>query len=327
VVIDRDGQLMTTESVIVTVAALVTTAVLTPLCIVTAHRYRILDRAGPLKPQATPVPYLGGVAVFFGVAIGASVDRPLVLIPLGLALVVGVLDDRFEVAPGLRLVAQLAIGIAIVATQPVHPTGGVAVAAIVAIAVLLINGFNLLDGLDMLAGGVGLASAVGFALLDHEGRGLLALALAGALAAFLAYNRFPARIYLGDGGSYLLGATVTVLLCRAWGAGIPTPVGVLALALVAIPVTEVACALVRRTRSKLSLLTGDRGHPYDRLVQRGWPRPAASAVYIGAEVIVVLVVGVLRPSPSMAVAVAVDVGVGIVLLACAALAGGLDQGN
>jgi UDP-GlcNAc:undecaprenyl-phosphate GlcNAc-1-phosphate transferase len=92
-------------------------------------------------------------------------------------------------------------------------------------------------------------------------------------------------VYLGDGGSYLLGAGLTVLLAESWGPGVALPVGVAALVLVAIPAAEVAFAAIRRLRGRSSLMAGDRGHPYDRLVQRGWPRPAASAAYIVAEVV------------------------------------------
>ena len=72
-----------------------------------------------------------------------------------------------------------------------------------------------------------------------------------------------------------------VLLAEAWAPGRPTATGVAALALVAVPAAEVAFAVVRRLRGGGSLMTGDRGHPYDRLVARGWPRLAASGAYIG----------------------------------------------
>src|SRR5471030_585566 len=105
----------------------------------------------------------------------------------------------------------------------------------------------------------------------------MAASLTGALLAFLWYNRPPARIYLGDGGSYLLGTAMAVLLAQAWAVGVARPIGVLALALLALGAAEVVCAIARRGRSGRSLLAGDRGHPYDRLVGRGWSRLGASA--------------------------------------------------
>ena len=203
------------EVLLVAIGALGTTAVAVPVCIVLARRLGVMDRPGPLKPHATPVPYLGGVAVFAGVVVGGWVGRPLALVPLAAALAVGVSDDRFGLPAPLRLVAQLGVGAVIAVTQPVHLPGWIGVPLVMAASVVLINGFNLLDGLDMLCAGVGAAAAIGFAVVTHGPARLLAASLTGALVAFLWYNRPPARIYLGDGGSYLLG--------RPWPSSSPTP--------------------------------------------------------------------------------------------------------
>jgi UDP-GlcNAc:undecaprenyl-phosphate/decaprenyl-phosphate GlcNAc-1-phosphate transferase len=314
------------EVLLVAIGALGTTAVAVPVCIVLARRLDVMDRPGPLKPHATPVPYLGGLAVFAGVVVGGWVGRPLALVPLAAALAIGVSDDRFGLPAPLRLVAQLGVGAVIAVTQPVHLPGWVGVPLVIATSVVLINGFNLLDGLDMLCAGVGAAAAIGFAVVTHGPARLLAASLTGALVAFLWYNRPPARIYLGDGGSYLLGASMTVLLTYAWGVGVASTNGVIALALLAVPVAEVACAMVRRRRSGRSLLAGDRGHPYDLLVARGWSRTAASGAYIAVEVavLVVTVVAVLGHA-SMIVALVIDLAVAVAVLGAAILVGGLND--
>ena len=151
--------------------------------------------------------------------------------------------------------------------------------------------------------------------------------LAGALATFLWSNRPPARIYLGDGGSYLLGAAMSVLLAYAWGVGVAVSTGVIALALLAVPVAEVACAIVRRRRGKRPLLAGDRAHPYDLLVARGWTRTAASAAYIALEVMIVVVVSIVVGAgvASIPVALGIDVAVAMVVLGSAALVGGFSD--
>jgi UDP-GlcNAc:undecaprenyl-phosphate GlcNAc-1-phosphate transferase len=314
---------VTVEVLFVAVAALGVTAGLAPLCIAVARRWGIVDRPGALKTQDTPVPYLGGVAVFAGAAVGVCVGRPVALIPLLAALAVGVCDDRFDLPAPVRLCAQLGVGALIAATQPVHLPGWIGAPLIVAASVVLINGCNLLDGLDMLAAGVGAAAAFGFGTLLLGPARLMAASLAGALIAFLWYNRPPARIYLGDGGSYLVGTAMTVLLAYAWGVGVAGATGVIALALLAVPVAEVACAIVRRRRGRRSLLTGDRAHPYDLLVLAGWSRLTASATYIAVEVVIVTAVAVIG-TPSVTVAVAIDVAVGCIVLAGAALVGGLS---
>jgi UDP-GlcNAc:undecaprenyl-phosphate GlcNAc-1-phosphate transferase len=312
------------EVLLAFIVALVTTAAAVPVCIRLAHRWDIVDRPGPLKPHDAAVPYLGGAAVFAGVAVAASFGRPIALVPLLAALAIGVGDDRFDLPAPARLAAQLAVGAVIAVTQPIHLTGWIGVPLIMAATVVLINGFNLLDGLDMLAAGVGAVAAVGFAVTLHGDARLFAASVVGALVAFLWYNRPPARIYLGDGGSYMIGAVMTVLLTYAWGVGVAGPTGVIVLALLAIPVAEVACAIVRRHRSGSSLLSGDRAHPYDLLVARGWSRMAATAAYVAAEAVVVTVVAVVSHS-SMALAVAIDVAVGLTVLFAAALVGGLSD--
>jgi UDP-GlcNAc:undecaprenyl-phosphate GlcNAc-1-phosphate transferase len=313
------------EALLVAVAALCTTAVAVPACIVVARRTGIMDRPGALKTQETPVPYLGGIAVFAGAAIGISVGRPIVLIPLFAALAVGVADDRFDLPAPVRLLGQLGVGGVIAATQPVHLPGWLGVPLILVATVLLINGFNLIDGLDMLAAGVGAAAAAGFAVVVHGDARLMAASITGALVAFLWFNRPPARIYLGDGGSYLLGAMMAVLLTQAWGVGVRGPTGVAALALLAVAVAEVVCAIVRRRRGGHPLLSGDRGHPYDRLVARGWSRTTASASYIAVEVAVAVAVGltVLVGHASMAAALGLDGAVAAAVLIGGALAGGM----
>ena len=128
-------------------------------------------------------------------------------------------------------------------------------------------------------------------------------------------------MYLGDGGSYLLGTALTVLLAGAWAPGVASARGVAALALVAVPAAEVAFAVLRRARGRRSLLAGDRGHPYDRLVSRGWPVPAASGAYIAVAALLAAGVVAATRRESMRAAVVVDLAAALVLVA-----GGLATG-
>lgn len=308
----------------VAIVSLAVALVTTPLAIVVARRTGIMDQPGTLKSQTVAIPYLGGIGVFAGLAVGVLNGRPSVLVPLAAGLLLGVADDRFDIPPLPRLAGELGIGAAVVVTCPVHLAGYVAVLLLVPVTVLLINGVNLLDGLDMLAGGVAAVAAVGFAVILHGPGRSMAVALGAALAGFLVFNRPTARIYLGDGGSYLLGTALAVLLARTWAPHVAVSTGAAALALVAIPVAEVACAVIRRLRAGRSLMTGDRGHPYDHLVIRGWPRILASAAYIGMELLLTAAVIFAVHRSSLRVAVIVDVLAAIVLVAAAAGTGALS---
>jgi UDP-GlcNAc:undecaprenyl-phosphate GlcNAc-1-phosphate transferase len=314
---------------VLAVVSFVVTLVVTPVAMVVARRTGIMDRPGDLKSQTSAVPYLGGVAVFAGLVIGAAVGRPTVVVPLAAALILGVADDRFDLPPWLRLAGEVGIGLAVVATCPVRFGAPAAVPLVVVITLLLVNGVNLLDGLDLLAGGVTAVAAVAFALLLHGSARQLAVASAAALLAFLVFNRPPARIYLGDGGAYLLGTALAVLVARSWTPHVPTRVGTASLALVAVPAAEVAFAVVRRARGRQSLTAGDRGHPYDRLVTRGWPRLSASLVYVGVEALVAVVAVVIARHAPLGAAVAWDLVVAAVLVGLAWAAGALspDRGT
>jgi UDP-GlcNAc:undecaprenyl-phosphate GlcNAc-1-phosphate transferase len=148
---------------------------------------------------------------------------------------------------------------------------------------VLCNAVNLLDGLDALAAGVCAVSAVGFAIVLDGNWATVAVALAGALGGFLVWNRPPARIYLGDAGSYFLGTALAILLARAWSPEEPVALGAGALLFVAVPVADMTIAIVRRARAGRPLFVGDRGHVYDQLVDRRWAAPAVALLCIAVQ--------------------------------------------
>ena len=276
----------------------------TPAAARLARRTNILDHPGDLKVHTRAVPYLGGVGVAAGVAVGVAPAHPGLLIPLGLALAVGVVDDARHVNPAIRLIAEVAVGLTAAAVLPVRMPGVLGVLAVTVAVVVLINGVNMIDGLDALASGVALVSAVGFALiLTGDGR-TVALALAGALAGFLVFNRPPARIYLGDGGAYMVGAALALLLSLTWAQNRPMSLSLGALPLVGCPAAELCFAVVRRMRARTGLFAGDRGHIYDQLVDAGWTRNRTVGAYIAVQaVLVAAAVVAVRVPPPAAIAI------------------------
>lgn len=273
----------------------------TPPAMGLARRVGLLDRPGDLKIQTRPIPYLGGLGVAAGLAVAVVPARPALMLPLGMALLLGVVDDARHVDPVIRLAVEVAVGLTTAAVLPTRLPGALSVVAVTLVVVLVINGVNMIDGLDALAAGVGLVSALGFALaLDGDAR-TLALGLAGALTGFLVFNRPPAKVYLGDGGAYLLGTALAALVVMAWQTSEPLAVSLSALPLVACPVAELAFAVLRRKRSGARLSAGDRGHVYDQLVRRGWSRNRSVAAYVVAQVVLaVLALIAVRLSPGLA---------------------------
>jgi UDP-GlcNAc:undecaprenyl-phosphate GlcNAc-1-phosphate transferase len=248
-------------------AALAVALVCTPLARRASFALGILDRPGPLKVQREPVAYLGGVSVFAAVALVLAPWHPSWIVPLALAAALGVADDVRSISPRVRLAAQASIGCVAGAVAPAPgPAGWLLTAGFV---VVLVNAVNLIDGMDGLAAVVVAVAACGFALVG--GRPVVpALALCGALTGFFAFNRPPARIYLGDGGSYLLGTALALLAAAAMGEGSQVAAWIGLPLFVALPIGDTAIAVVRRWLHGRPLLEGDRSHVYDQLADRGW---------------------------------------------------------
>lgn len=260
------------------VVAFVIAAIATPLAMRAALAFGVLDRPGPLKVHDRPVPYLGGAALFVALGVVLVPTHPSWLIPPALACALGITDDRFEVRPSLRLAAEIVIGVVAGIVVPAPGNVGWLVTAVVVVG--LMNAVNLIDGLDGLASGVVAASTLALALVD-PGLRALALPLAGALIAFLLYNRPPARIYLGDGGAYLLGAALGMLIALSLHGG--TAHWFAAPLFVAVPAGDTAIAIMRRLRARRPVMSGDRSHVYDQLVDRGWARGWVSTTCVAVQ--------------------------------------------
>lgn len=297
--------------------ALAVAVVTTPIAALIARRMGIVDRPGALKTHSTPVAYLGGVALFLAVLIGPiSAGRVELLLPLGAALVLGVADDVHPLPSVVRLGAEICIGVLSAFVVPGPVLVQVATGALV---VVLLNAVNLIDGQDGLAAGVGLAAALGAATLGGDATAV-ALAIAGGALGFLVYNRPPARIYLGDGGSYLLGTALALLPSLAGGALDRWSVWFAMPLLFAMPLADTAIAVVRRLRAHQPLFVGDRSHVYDQLVDRGWSVAASTSACVAAQL--VLTAGGAagaRLSPPWALALTVG---GAAVVAAVAVGGG-----
>ncbi len=250
-----------------------------PVTAFVANRVGFLDRPGPLKGHEHPVAYGGGVAVFVALVIPLARVRPTLLLPLALACALGLLDDTRDLPVAIRIVSEVVIGF--VAAWVVAPHTVPYTTFAVLLVVVLLNAANLLDGLDGLLAVAAALGALGFAVVLGGAPADLALALAGALAAFLVWNRPPARIYLGDAGSYLTGTTLAMLCVAATRGDVAHAAA--APLFVAVPVADTVIAIVRRVRARRPVLKGDRGHVYDQLVDQGWSVPRVLIVCATAQ--------------------------------------------
>jgi UDP-GlcNAc:undecaprenyl-phosphate GlcNAc-1-phosphate transferase len=273
----------------VALAAFLISLACTPLCRVACHRLGWLDQPGARRVHRTPIPRIGGVAIFLGYAAACGLMRflPLPATPVaalfpGAILVfgIGLTDDLAGLKPWIKLAGQIAAGLlAYAAGVQIRSIGGLTL-PVMAQAPLTVfwllactNAFNLIDGLDGLAAGVGLCATL-TALLSSAFTGNTALALvtaalAGALVGFLPYNFNPASIFMGDCGSLTLGF---LLGCFGvvWSQKSATLVGVTApLLAFALPLLDAGLAIARRYLRGQAIFGADRRHIHHRLLARG----------------------------------------------------------
>ena len=246
-------------------------------------RDRFIRRSEGARWRSDPVPRAGGLAMAGGFAVAVAVlGRAAegvwpVLGAAGTALLVGLVDDLRPLPPLVKLAGQVAAGLVLAGAGvrlALPGPSAVAWAATVLWVVVAANALNLFDNVDAAAGGASLIAAGALWLWWAVGSGpsVLAAALAGAAAGFLAFNLPPARLFMGDAGSHFLGAALAGLTVldagRAGGAG-PAPVALVVLVplvLLAVPLFDTALVAVERVRHGRPVMAGGRDHTSHRLL-------------------------------------------------------------
>lgn len=206
--------------------------------------------------------------------------------------VLGIWDDRRGAPVVLRLGIEFAVAAFVVYYLDFGFTAFIGVAWLTKLLsvvwiVAVINSFNMLDNMDALSGGVAaiIATSMAAVMLTTPSPGTsqpqlfvagMLLSVCGSLLGFLWHNRPPAKIFMGDGGSYLVGFLIAVSMLMATFASQPRPHAVFApLCVMAIPMYDMATVLWIRIRERRSIFVGDRSHFSHRLVDLGLSRTQA----------------------------------------------------
>jgi UDP-GlcNAc:undecaprenyl-phosphate GlcNAc-1-phosphate transferase len=289
------------------VAFLITVAlllVLRPL----ASSIGLVDHPGGRKIHKGEVPVIGGIAMFGGLVVAAVMGGELghngivVILSAAFMILIGALDDRFDLAPQFRLFAHAAAAIALtygtgfavldlgdlLGFGPIA-TGWLTLPFTVIACMALINAFNMLDGLDGLAGGCALVAMGGLSVIaiasQAPSSAIIACSLLGACFGFLLFN-LPAqynrsfRTFMGDSGSTLLGfvlACVALALIQPSRSDIPP---VFILWMLPIPIFELFTSTSRRLIRGRSPLRADQGHFHHQLLQAGFSVRLIFAIYL-----------------------------------------------
>src|SRR6266851_4614769 len=295
--------------------------------------------------HSTPLPRLGGVAIFISFVLSmlaaAAMARYIpnlhsafsvktlltVLVPATVVFLLGVYDDLRPVGPYVKFAVQglaatmLFIGGLRILNIPVlfgeHQLPWFVGLPLTILWVLAItNAFNLIDGLDGLAAGSALFSTlVAFVVTLLNGYSLvtvMTIALAGAILGFLRYNFNPATIFLGDSGSLFIGFLLSAL-ALAGAQKAPTIVAV-AIPVVSfgLPILETSLSILRRLISGRPVFTADREHIHHKLLQHGLThRQVVIVLYAVSAVFAMLSLFLLWPTGSSLGLVLAVLGIGI----------------
>lgn len=248
----------------------------------------------------------------------AYTDFKFLLASMVLLFFIGVKDDIIGFSPVKKLVGHMVVGYILVVMADIrikdmHGLFGVyelpvtlSIAFSFFVYIVLVNAFNLIDGVDGLAGGIGLIAAASFGwwlfMAGDVAMALLAFVLAGSLVGFLVFNSHPARIFMGDSGSLMIGAILAVLAIRVidhdtsrlphYLRQIPTPI--FAMAVLAYPLVDTLRVFVVRAASGVSPFTADRNHIHHRLLDMGLGHRGTTFSLYGYALVIILLSLVTR---------------------------------
>ena len=288
---------------IATLAAMAISVGLNRLMLHFAPKFGLMDQPGERRIHEAPIPRAGGIAIWLSFLLVISVGLGTGLLESGnsmswkwlgafaagsmVLMAAGILDDRGGLSPLVKLGAHV---LAPTVFLLLHPIGvwffpatwpaGLDMLAFVIWAVVLINAFNLIDGLDGLCGGLAAVSCLGLAgialIHDRVDAALLLLIMGGAIVGFLKFNLNPARIFLGDAGSMLIGFFLATAATDAVGRKAVVGIILLPIAVAGVPLLDVLLAIWRRSARRFmkqlrgekisaGIFDADREHLHHRL--------------------------------------------------------------
>jgi UDP-GlcNAc:undecaprenyl-phosphate GlcNAc-1-phosphate transferase len=287
------------------ITAFVVTLITIPPIISLIRKYRLYDMPNARKEHSSPIPTMGGIAIVAGMMTALFLWLPfnneIAQISFFFSITVlfglGIMDDLKDLSAKYKFIIQLALaaliavsGIRITSFDGLFGLNELPLSAQYTFTLLAIvgitNAFNLIDGIDGLAGGLGFMSLVTLGLFltmsGDNNTALIAFALAGAILAFLYFNFNPARIFMGDTGSLILGFVIAVLAVRllqvniASGHPVLPHAPVFLLGIVLIPVFDTLRVFAIRIWNGKSPFSADKTHIHHLLTNNGFSHAFAA---------------------------------------------------
>lgn len=275
-----------------------------PRLVKVAYMKEIVDKPDQRKLQRRPIPVLGGVAVFFGIALVAGTFSPfydssqmvMILAAMTVMLYIGTLDDILTLSPGFRLFVEIVCVVLLIVVDGVmidhfHGLWGigaipwaVSVGLTVLAAVGIINAINLIDGVNGLSSGFCILACASFMVFFFNARDitmvLLAAGCIGALIPFFVHNVFgkTSRMFIGDGGTLVMGLVMSVFVIHtldnsSLGAVFaPKRLGLIpfSLAVLSVPIFDTLRVMSARVKRHESPFHPDKTHLHHLFIGLGF---------------------------------------------------------
>jgi UDP-GlcNAc:undecaprenyl-phosphate GlcNAc-1-phosphate transferase len=283
--------------------ALLIVVLLTPAVGGMARMLGVVDRPGARRVNRSPVPRLGGLALFFGIFVPALAFLPLghetkgLLLGMAVATMVGAIDDFrglvwWEKLGGQIAAAAIPTGFGIWVQRFTFPIVGVhalpewvGIPLTIFWIVAIMNMVNFLDGLDGLAAGVCAISGATFCVialsLGRPEPAILAAIVLGACVGFLRHNFYPARIFMGDSGALLLGFTLGALAVQGLLKTAAVATLLFPLLVLAVPILDTSFVVAKRLKYGEPVHKADRYHLHHRFLNIGYSQKRAALTMWG----------------------------------------------
>jgi len=325
----------------------------TPALIKVAKLKHLVDEPSEArKLHKASTPTIGGIIIFSAFIFSCFLWFPglnelpksgltefmYLMASLILLFFVGIKDDIIGMSPMKKLMAHIMVGFILVVMGEIRITSFhgllgmdiiwpeyASILVSIFVYIVIVNAINLIDGVDGLASGVGLISSIAFGLwfsYSHDTHlALVSFSMAGALFGFLIFNFNPARIFMGDSGSLIIGAVLSVLAIKL----IESPVDflplayqtistpVVAMAILAYPLLDTLRVFTIRAMQGKSPLSADRNHLHHKLMDQNHSHKKTTiSIYIFSILIIVQTYFLQFPNPSISFFISLGIALAFV---------------
>ena len=296
-----------------------------PIIITVAEWKKLHDSPGPRKLHNTPIPSLGGLGIFAGLALAILLFVPFMSAPefqyfIASMLVIfflGMKDDILVLTPIKKLLGQFIAAFIIMQKGgiKIHSMYGffgfnelpeiMSVTFTIFTIIVIVNSFNLIDGVDGLAATLGIITTAAFGLFFYSAGdlpyALLGFITSGSLLGFLIFNQAPARIFMGDTGSLLLGLVNAILVIHFISSAAQplAPIqletsAAIGFSILMVPLFDTLRVFSLRVLKGRSPLSPDKNHLHHLLLDLGFSHTAVTYTLAAANVLFILLAFVLQ---------------------------------